>query len=30
MAHKLVIEPEAERELEHAFHWYNQQRAGLG
>ena len=30
MAHKLVIQPEAERELEHAFHWYNEQRAGLG
>ena len=30
MAYRLLIEPEAELDLEQAFDWYNQQRSGLG
>lgn len=30
MAYELVIEPEAERDLEYAVRWYDDQRSGLG
>jgi hypothetical protein len=30
MVYPLFIEPEAERELEHAVNWYNKCRPGLG
>jgi plasmid stabilization system protein ParE len=30
MSYPLIIAPEAERELERAVHWYNEQRPGLG
>jgi hypothetical protein len=30
MPYPLIVEPEAERELEYAVNWYNDQRPGLG
>jgi plasmid stabilization system protein ParE len=30
MSYNLIIEPEAELDLEEAVNWYNQQRPGLG
>ena len=30
MAYELIIEPEAELDLEQAVNWYNKQRPGLG
>ena len=30
MAYDLIVEPEAELDLEQAVNWYNEQRRGLG
>ncbi|HVU55599.1 MAG TPA: type II toxin-antitoxin system RelE/ParE family toxin [Puia sp.] len=30
MAHNLVLKPEVESDIEHAFNWYEDQKEGLG